>query len=60
MNVIEIWITVTSMLSAATLLGHSTAPAIWDTLELGSCQSAVSLMHHWSMSVGHKNSLYSL
>ena len=46
MNVIEIWIIVTSMLSAATLLGHSTAPAIWDTLELGSCLSAVSLMHY--------------
>ena len=55
MNVIESWITVTSMLSAATLLDHSTASAIWDTLELASCLSAVSLMHQWSMSVGHKS-----
>ncbi len=43
MNVTEVWIIVTSMQSAATLLGHSTAPAIWDTLELG---SAVSVIHH--------------
>jgi hypothetical protein len=60
MNVTEVWIIVTSMQSAATLLGHSTAPAIWDTLELGSCLTAVSLMHHWPISVGHKNSLYRL
>ena len=60
MNVIEVWIIVTSMLSAATLLDHSTAPAIWDTLELGSRLSAVSPMHYWSMSVDHKSLLYRL
>ena len=60
MNVIEVWIIVTSMLSVTTLLGHSTASAISDTLELGSYLSAVSLMHHWSISVDHKSLLYRL
>ena len=55
MNVIYNCIIVTSMLSAATLLGHSTAPAIWDTLELGSCLIAVSLAYLCSFLVKHKN-----
>ena len=55
MNVNEIWIIVISMLNAATLLDHSTVHAIWDTLELGSCLTAVSFIHLCSISVFKNN-----
>ena len=60
MSVIETWITVTSMLTAVTLLDHSTAPAIWDTLEVEPFLTAVSFIHVCLMFVKRKHFVCSL